>query len=203
MSEQTAKPDPLGATVTGFITEKTEGGMFVKVDDELLGLLRVDEMKGANPQEWEARALALNVGDEVLVKIIEIGRGWQLGGLKVLLSEQEAFLDQLAAQLNGTTVICRVADKTPHGVFVNLGNGLEGMVHVSELNGTSPEQREARLEALEEGDAMTVRVISVAPTKTGDGPHIGLSEAVASREGISSKMLGAPTQHGANVEVQN
>src|SRR5215471_13034280 len=132
MSQQAMESELLGKTVSGRVTAKTEDGVLVDIGDQLVGLLPVDEMKGSDPWEWQERLQGLTVGDEVLVKVIQVKPRHKNGEPNLLLSEHEANLDLLAAQLTGARVSGHIVEKTTHGVFVNLHNGLEGFMHVSD-----------------------------------------------------------------------
>src|SRR5262249_14829583 len=126
MSQQNTGLKFLGQTLSGRVTEKSERGVLVAVDNLPLGRLDVEEMKGTSPREWQERLQGLTVGDEVVVKVIQVQPDKKSGEPNLLLSEHEASLDLLAAQLTGATVSGHVVETTTHGAFVNLQNGLEG-----------------------------------------------------------------------------
>ena len=147
---------PIGTSVSGKVTSLTDFGAFVSVADGIDGLIHVSDMhwtrKVKHPSE------ILNKGDEVeaIVLQIDIDAERLSLGLKQLSADPwSSMADRYAvgAQVNG-----KVTNVTDFGVFVELEEGVEGMVHVSQL---SRERIENPRDVLQPGQLIEAEVLQV------------------------------------------
>ena len=123
---------PVGTTLKGKVTSITEFGAFVSVADGIDGLIHVSDMhwtkKVKHPSE------VLNKGDEVeaVVLQIDIGQERLSLGLKQLATDPWSDMSNrypVGARVNG-----KITNVTDFGVFVEIEDGVEGMIHVSQLS---------------------------------------------------------------------
>ncbi len=158
-AERAAAMDALveGAVVRGRVRSIQPFGAFVDIGG-VDGLVHISEI-GAEHVADAAAALA--PGDEVEVKIVSIDR--EKG--RIALSRREVLLEAASARIEGfepgAVVRGRVKDFADFGAFVELDEGVQGLVHVSELSWT---QRPAHAsDVLSIGDEIEVKVLSVDP----------------------------------------
>jgi small subunit ribosomal protein S1 len=147
---------PVGTSVSGKVTSLTDFGAFVSVADGIDGLIHVSDMhwtrKVKHPSE------VLNKGDEVeaIVLQIDIDAERLSLGLKQLSEDPwSSMADRYAV---GALVNGKVTNVTDFGVFVELEEGVEGMVHVSQL---SRERIENPRDVLQPGQLIEAEVLQV------------------------------------------
>ncbi|MGD2113523.1 MAG: S1 RNA-binding domain-containing protein [Acidobacteriota bacterium] len=150
-----------GAVVRGTVTSVTSYGAFVDLGG-VEGLLHVSEMSHGRVEDPES---LLSAGDVVEVKILSIEEGDK--GKRISLSTKalqkdpwEVVEERFPA---GEVVGGRVTRLEPYGAFVEIAPGLDGLVHVSELD---PGRRVAHpRDVVELGQDVQVRVLNVDPVQ--------------------------------------
>jgi small subunit ribosomal protein S1 len=115
---------PIGVKVKGKVVSLKDYGAFVELEDGIEGLIHVSEMSWTERVKHPSKVI--NVGDEVECKVLEVDpKNKRISlGLKQL---QENPWDALEI-VEGT-----VKSVTDFGVFVDIGMGIDGLVHVSDL----------------------------------------------------------------------
>lgn len=145
-----------GTKVNGVVTSLTNYGAFVKLDDYVEGMVHVSDIT------WEKRVTHpkdyLKVGEEVEVVVLKINmdeRRISLGLKQLQDSPFDAYLK--ANKINSVVegVITRFA---PFGAFVELASGLEGLIHISQIDEKRVELPESVLTI---GDTVKVKIIAV------------------------------------------
>ena len=123
---------PVGTVIEGSVRNLTEFGAFVEITEEIDGLIHVSDMS------WTKRikhpSEVLKKGDRVRARITAIDVDNQRVSLSIkefLPNEWQDFVDNHMA---GDTVEGRVVNITDFGLFVDIYEGLEGLVHVSEVD---------------------------------------------------------------------
>jgi len=122
---------PLGITVKGKVVSLKDYGAFVELEDGIEGLIHVSEMSWTERVKHPSKLI--NVGDEVECKVLEVdSKNKRISlGLKQLQSNP---WDELEIKHPvGTQVEGEVKSVTDFGVFVDIGMGIDGLVHVSDL----------------------------------------------------------------------
>lgn len=145
--------------VEGTVTSTTRFGAFVDVQG-VEGLVHLSEM---GIDRVDANKLPLSVGDRVTVQVVQIDDARQRLGLsrrEVLLEEQRAKIEALPLQ---SIVEGRVDALTDFGAFIEFGDGLRGLCHISELSWT--ERVADPKDVLRVGEAHAFRVIKVDPVE--------------------------------------
>src|SRR5882762_2862253 len=143
--------------VEGQIKNLTDYGAFVDLGG-VDGLLHVTDMSWGrlqNPGEL------FRVGDSIQVKVLKFDRERERVslGYKQLLPDPWATVEErfpLHTRLSG-----KIASVADYGAFVELENGVEGLVHVSEMSGSKRVKHPSKL--VNQGDAVEVEVLSVDP----------------------------------------
>lgn len=153
-----------GEVRTGRVTSVTDFGAFVDLGgaDGLVHLSELAWRQVAHPSE------VVKVGDEVTVKVISVDQERQKVALSIRRTQPEPWLTATERYPVGSLVTGRVARLVDFGAFVRLDDGIEGLIHVSELS----DRRVAHpRNVLQEGEDVTVRVLRVEPERR----RIGLS----------------------------
>jgi small subunit ribosomal protein S1 len=144
-----------GQVIKGVVKNLTDYGAFVDLGG-LDGLLHITDMawkRVKHPSE------VVNVGDEIRVKVIKFDRerGRVSLGLKQL--EEDPWTDIARRYPRGTRLFGKVSNITDYGCFVEIEAGVEGLVHVSEMDWTNKNVNPAKVVQL--GDEVEVVVLDI------------------------------------------
>ncbi len=123
---------PVGVKVKGKVVSLKDYGAFVELEDGIEGLIHVSEMSWTERVKHPSKVV--NVGDEVECKVLEVdSKNKRISlGLKQL---QQNPWDELEVKFPIGTIIeeGEVKSVTDFGIFVDIGVGIDGLVHVSDL----------------------------------------------------------------------
>ncbi len=122
---------PVGVKVKGKIVSLKDYGAFVELEDGIEGLIHVSEMSWTERVKHPSKVL--NVGDEVECKVLEVdSKSKRISlGLKQLQANPWDELEMKTPV--GTIVEGEVKSVTDFGIFVDIGSGIDGLVHVSDI----------------------------------------------------------------------
>jgi small subunit ribosomal protein S1 len=145
-----------GEVRTGIVTNLVKFGAFVDLGgaDGLIHISELDWQHVEHPSE------VVQVGDEVEVYVLSVDRERQRIGLsrkRLLPDPWHVVTERLSV---GQIVEGTVTNTVDFGAFVDLGQGIEGLVHVSEMPA-----RQATLVELQPGAPISVRVIEIDPDR--------------------------------------
>jgi len=148
---------PVNTTHKGVVVNVMSYGAFVKLEPGIEGLVHISEMSWTkrinHPNEL------VNIGDEIDVVILAVDRkGQQLSlGMK---QTQENPWDRVTEKYpEGSSVVGKVRNLTNYGAFVELEEGIDGLLHVSDMSWTRKISHPN--EMLEKGQQVHCRVLSV------------------------------------------
>lgn len=148
---------PIGSKQTGKVSSVTDYGAFIELEPGVEGLVHVTEMS------WSKRAKhpknIINVGDEVEVQVLGIDtRDRRISlGMKQL---QPNPWDSIASRYQvGTKVIGKVRNLTDFGAFIEVEDGVDGLVHVSDISWSKKLKHPK--EALKKGQEVEAVVTSI------------------------------------------
>ncbi len=157
---------PVGSTIKGTVRNLTDYGAFVQIEDGIDALLHVSDLswtkKVTNPGE------ILQKGQEIEVQVLSIDPEAEKisVGLKQLFSDP--WLSVVENLPIGAHVEVDIVKLVAFGAFARLENGVEGLIHVSELAEDRVNKPE---DVLKVGDHVSAKVISISPADR----RIGLS----------------------------
>ena len=155
--EAIAERYPIGSHATGKVVSVTDFGAFVELEEDVEGLIHVSELSWGypeNPKEVVAE------GDEVEVVILNCDAALHRISLSLRRTQRDPWEDVEAKYPRGQRVTGEVTKITDFGAFVKLEDGIEGLVHVSELDwGHVAHPRDV----LSEGETAEVKVLNVDP----------------------------------------
>ncbi|MHC4938611.1 MAG: 30S ribosomal protein S1 [Planctomycetota bacterium] len=158
---------PPGTLVEGTVRNLTNYGAFVELEEGIDGLLHVSDMswtkKVTHPSEL------IGEGDHVKAIVLNVDRDKKRVSLGMKQLQEDPWKKEIADRYKiGDVVMGTVTKVTNFGVFVELEEGLEGLLHVSEL---STKKIRSPDEVVRVGDQVQVTVLKVEP----DDRKIGLS----------------------------
>ncbi len=161
--EQNAKKDVTlagleeGAVFTGVVKNLTDYGAFVDMGG-LDGLLHITDMSWGrltHPRDL------VNVGDEIQVKVLKFDKDKQRVSLGFKQLTPDPWLDAVERYPIGAQVRGRVLSVTDYGAFVELEQGIEGLVHVSEMTWSKRMKHPSKM--VKPGDEVEVIILQVNP----------------------------------------
>ncbi|MEK9785371.1 MAG: 30S ribosomal protein S1 [Gammaproteobacteria bacterium] len=157
MAERSALLENLeeGQVVTGVVKNLTDYGAFVNLGglDGLLHITDIAWKRVKHPSE------ALNVGDEVTVRVLKFDRERNRVSLGMKQLGDDPWADIARRYPERTRIFGKVTNITDYGAFVELEEGVEGLVHVSEMDWTNKNVHPNKICQL--GDEVEVMVLEV------------------------------------------
>ncbi len=146
-----------GAILTGTVKNLTDYGAFVDLGG-IDGLLHITDMSWGrltHPRDL------VNVGDEIQVKVLKFDKDKQRVSLGFKQLTPDPWLDAEERYPTGAKVHGRVLSVTDYGAFVELEQGIEGLVHLSEMTWSKRLKHPSKL--VKPGDEVDTVVLSVNP----------------------------------------
>ena len=150
---------PIGAHVRGRIISVTDYGAFVELEQGIEGLVHVSEMTWSKRMKHPSKLV--NIGDQVEAVVLNVNPGERRInlGLKQLESNPWESLHQKFPV--GTVVEGKVRNLTDFGAFIEIEDGIDGLVHVSNLSWTKRVKHPS--EVLKKGDKVKAIVLAIEP----------------------------------------
>ncbi len=146
-----------GTILTGTVKNLTDYGAFVDLGG-LDGLLHITDMSWGrltHPRDL------VNVGDEIQVKVLKFDKEKQRVSLGFKQLTPDPWLDATERYPIGAQVRGRVLSVTDYGAFVELEQGIEGLVHVSEMTWSKRMKHPSKM--VKPGDEVDTIILSVNP----------------------------------------
>ena len=158
---------PIGTLVEGTVRNLTNYGAFIEIEEGIDGLLHVSDMswtrKISHPSE------VVEKGQKIKCKVLSVDQQRRRIALGLKQMEEDPWATDIPTRYqSGQVVKGTVTKLTNFGVFVGLENGLEGLLHISELADHKVENPE---EIVKVGDEIEVKILRVDT----DERKIGLS----------------------------
>ncbi|MCF6289642.1 MAG: 30S ribosomal protein S1 [Desulfobacterales bacterium] len=148
---------PVGSIIEGKIKNITDFGIFIGIEEGIDGLIHVSDLSWTerikHPSEKYAKA------ETIQAVVLKIDRENERFSLGVKQLEPDPWQTAMEKYPLGTTVEGRITNVTDFGVFVQLEEGVEGLVHVSEI---SKEKVNTPVGMYTVGDPLRVMVINVS-----------------------------------------
>ncbi len=152
---------PVGARVKGKVVNIMNYGVFVRLEDGIEGLVHISEMS------WTKRlnhpSEMLNLGDEIEVMILSVNKEKQEISLGLKQTETNPWTVATQKYPQGTVVTTTVKSITNFGVFAEIEEGINGMIHISDLSWTRKYNHPS--EAFSKGDSVKCVVLEVDSEK--------------------------------------
>jgi small subunit ribosomal protein S1 len=150
---------PIGAHVRGRVISVTDYGAFIELEQGIEGLVHVSEMTWSKRMKHPSKIV--NVGDNVEAVVLNVNpqeRRISLGLKQLEANPWESLHEKYPV---GSTVEGRVRNLTDFGAFIEIEDGIDGLVHVSNLSWTKRVKHPS--EVLKKGDRVKAQVLAIEP----------------------------------------
>jgi small subunit ribosomal protein S1 len=194
-----------GAILTGTVKNLTDYGAFVDMGG-IDGLLHITDMSWGrltHPRDL------VNVGDEIQVKVLKFDKDKQRVSLGFKQLTPDPWLDASERYPVGAHVRGRVLSVTDYGAFIELEQGIEGLVHLSEMTWSKRLKHPSKL--VKPGDEVETVVLSVNPADRRislgmkqllDNPWENLTEKYPTGAVVEGRVRNL-TDFGAFIEIED
>ena len=152
---------PVSARVKGRVISVTDYGAFVELEQGIEGLVHVSEMTWSKRMKHPSKLV--NVGDTIETEVLAVNpaeRRISLGMKQLEANPWESLVEKYPV---GSTVEGRVRNLTDFGAFIEIEDGIDGLVHVSNLSWTKRVKHPS--EVLKKGDRVKAIVLAIEPDK--------------------------------------
>ena len=152
---------PMGVKFSGRVTNITDYGAFVELEDGIEGLVHVSEMSWVKKNVHPGKIVSTSQTVDVMVlEVDENKRRISLGLKQCLDNPWEAFSESHPI---GAVIEGEIKNITEFGLFVGITDEMDGMVHLSDLDWNRP--GEEVIQEYEKGQRVTAKVLDVDPDK--------------------------------------
>ncbi len=152
---------PEGSRLFGAVTNITDYGCFVEIEDGVEGLVHVSEMdwtnKNVNPNK------VVHVGQECEVMILDVDVERRRISLGMKQCQPNPWEDFSTSHDKGDLVKGQIKSITDFGIFVGLDGGIDGLVHLSDVSWSLPGEEAVR--DFKKGDEIEAIVLAVDPER--------------------------------------
>ena len=156
-----ARRYPEGTRIFGKITNITDYGVFVELEEGVEGLVHVSEMDWTNKNVHPSKVCHL--GDEVEVKVLEIDSERRRISLGIKQCTPNPWEEFAATHNKNDRITGQIRSITDFGVFIGLDGGIDGLIHLSDLSWDRPGEDITR--EFKKGDEVTAVVLAVDPDR--------------------------------------
>jgi len=152
---------PVNSRLFGKVTNITDYGCFVEIEDGVEGLVHVSEMDWTNKNVNPGKVVAL--GDETEVMILDIDEERRRISLGMKQCQTNPW-DDFASSFNKNDVVKgAIKSITDFGIFVGLDGGIDGLVHLSDISWNTPGEEAVR--NYKKGEEVEAIVLSIDPER--------------------------------------
>ena len=152
-----ARRYPQNTRLFGKVTNLTDYGAFVEIEQGIEGLVHVSEMDWTNKNVHPSKVVQL--GDEVEVMILEIDEQRRRISLGMKQCKTNPWDDFELSHKKGDKVKGQIKSITDFGVFIGLDGGIDGLVHLSDLSWSLPGEEAVR--NFKKGDDLEAVVLAI------------------------------------------
>ncbi|MCL2635217.1 MAG: 30S ribosomal protein S1 [Betaproteobacteria bacterium] len=152
-----ARRYPAGTRLFGKVTNLTDYGSFVEIEQGIEGLVHVSEMDWTNKNVHPSKVVSL--GDEVEVMILEIDEERRRISLGMKQCRPNPWDDFAMNHKKGDKVKGAIKSITDFGIFIGLPGGIDGLVHLSDLSWSA--SGEEAIRNFKKGDEVEAVVLGI------------------------------------------
>ena len=156
-----ARRYPAGTRLFGKVTNLTDYGSFVEIEQGIEGLVHVSEMDWTNKNVHPSKVVQL--GDEVEVMILEIDEDRRRISLGMKQCQANPWDEFSQNHKKGDKVSGQIKSITDFGVFIGLPGGIDGLVHLSDLSWS--QTGEEAIRGFKKGDEVQAVVLAIDTDK--------------------------------------
>ncbi len=198
---------PEGSIVTGKVVSITNYGAFVELEQGIEGLIHISEMSWTRHIKHPSKILS--IGDVVEVMVLKVDKEHEKISLGLKQTEEDPWKTLAERYPVGTIIEGRVRNLTDFGAFVEVEEGIDGLVHISDMSWTKRVRHPK--EVVRKGDLVQVQILDIDAEKRRislgikqlqENPWPRLAEEYPNGrqvEGVVTRML----DHGLVVEIDD
>lgn len=147
---------PIGSTVEGEVKNVTDFGVFVDIGEGIDGLIHISDLSWSKKVNHPSELF--NKGDKVRAIVLSIDKETEKFSLGVKQLERDPWENIKARYKIGQAIEGKITKTADFGAFVELEEGLEGLIHISEI---SSDQVAKVTDVLNLGDTVKAEIISI------------------------------------------
>ena len=197
---------PPGTRITGKVTHIVDDKCFVETEERIEGVVRISDMAWA----WERikhPSELLSLGDEIQVKVLEYDKEKKRVWLGLKQLSEDPWVGVETRYPPGTRVTGKVTKITENGCFVETEEGINGMVHITDM---AWRRIKHPSELLSLGDEIQVKVleydkekkrVSLGLKQLGEDPWVGVETRYPPGTRVTGKVTEI-TENGCSVEIE-
>ena len=198
---------PIGAKVTGKITNITEYGAFVELGNGIEGLIHVSEMSWTRKNVHPGKVVSTS--QEVEVMVLEIDPDKRRISLGYKQCQDNPWQSYAGDNGVGTIVEGAIRSITDFGIFIGLNEEIDGLIHMSDISWEK--SGETALADYKKGDVIKAKVLAVDPEKERislgikqleKDPFEGIGEKFNKGNNVTGKIV-AVEEAGLTVELED
>lgn len=148
---------PLGSRITGKVVSLTDYGAFIELEDGIEGLIHVSEMSWTRKIRHPSKVVS--IGDMVEAVVLDIkpeNRRISLGIKQIAPNPWDVISEKYPV---GTTIEGKIKNITDFGLFVGIDEGIDGLVHISDISWTKRIKHPSEL--YKKGDIIQAIVLDI------------------------------------------
>jgi small subunit ribosomal protein S1 len=147
---------PVGARVTGKVVNITDYGAFVELESGVEGLIHVSEMSWSKRVKHPSKVL--QVGQDVEAVVLDVDMENRRISLGMKQTEPDPWSTLAERYAIGSVIAGRVRNLTDFGAFIEVEEGIDGLVHVSDI---SPRRIKHPSEVLKKGERVEAVILNI------------------------------------------
>lgn len=152
---------PVNSRLFGKVTNLTDYGCFIEIEDGIEGLVHMSEMDWTNKNIHPSKIV--QVGDEVEVMVLEIDEKRRRISLGLKQCIPNPWTEFAATHSKGDQVSGKIKSITDFGIFIGLDGAIDGLVHMSDISWAQPAEKAIR--DYKKGDQVTAIVLAIDPER--------------------------------------
>jgi small subunit ribosomal protein S1 len=156
-----ARRYPAGTRLFGKVSNLTDYGCFVELEEGVEGLVHVSEMDWTNKNVSPNKLVQL--GDEVEVMVLDIDEERRRISLGMKQCKQNPWEEFASTHKKGDKMTGNIKSITDFGVFIGLDGGIDGLVHLSDISWSIPGEEAIR--NYKKGDEVETIILAIDPER--------------------------------------
>ncbi len=148
---------PIGKKVTGKVVSITDYGSFVELEKGVEGLIHISEMSWT--QHIKHPSKIMSVGDKIDAVVLSVDRENEKISLGIKQMEPDPWETIEQKYPTGKIVSGKVRNLTAFGAFIELEEGIDGLIHISDMSWTKRIQHPSEL--MKKGDKIEVKILRI------------------------------------------
>ncbi len=173
----------IGSVITGRVRNLTDFGAFIEVEEGIDGLVHISDMSWTRRIKHPSEILKKgDMADAVILNIDTDNQRLSLGIKQLQPNAWDGFFNEFQV---GDRIQGKIVRTTDFGVFVELREGVEGLVHVSELDKDRVERPEDKFSV---GDSLDMKIVKMEPAEKKIGLSVKAVQMESEDDVVSSYM---------------